>query len=417
MFRNRKHFKTKQYLTQTDYLLLGSGEIKKMSNIVKKLNPKELSILVVDDMKSMRLTIRKMLKNLNIGVTLRFAENGKEGLEVLRGAKFDLAIIDWNMPVMNGITMLEEIRNDALLRDTPVIMVTAEAERDIVSQVAETEIDGYLLKPLTLGALDTKIKTVIKKVNNPDPMTIHRKQARELEEKGDYKAAIDQIRKALTYKPSASKLLRQLGLLHFKIKKSSIAEKCLLKAASVNSQDTISRVYLADYYLKKNELQKAGTYYLQILSLSTRYNEKAFDIGKKLLKNNFRSLALDIFSKVITISKKRNAAREQIIDICLSNNELEYPQTLLEQSIKENPSNYDMIYKAGLILKDAGDWEKALKYFVKVDSHVRGHVDAKFQIAQIYYMNRKILKADDYLNQIIRINPNHEEAIALRREI
>lgn len=388
-----------------------------MSTNETNLNPENLSILVVDDMKSMRLTVRKMLKNLNIGVRLRFAENGKEGLEVLRASEFDLAIIDWNMPVMNGIAMLEEIRNDIALRDMPVIMITAEAERDIVSEVAETEINGYLLKPLTLGSLDKTIKAVIKKFNNPDPLTKHRKQAREMEEKGDFKAAIEQLKSALSYKPSASRLLRQLGLLHFKIKKSSIAEKCLLKAVSVNKQDAISRVYLADYYLKINQLEKAGNYYLEILSLSTRYNEKAFDIGKKLLKNDLRSLALDIFSKVISQSKKRNDAREQIIEICLSNNERKFPLVLLEHGIKENPSNYDMIYKAGLIILGMGDTDKALKYFTKVDRHVRGHLDVKFEIAKIYYMNRKILKADDYLNQILRLDPNHEEAIALRREL
>lgn len=388
-----------------------------MSSDNMSINPAELSILVVDDMKSMRLTLRKMLQNLNIGKKLRFAENGKEGLEVLKSAPFDLAIIDWNMPVMNGITMLEEIRNDAKIRDISVIMVTAEAERDIVSEVAEVEIDGYLLKPFTLDALDKKVKAVIEKINNPDPLTIHRKQARELEEKGDYTAAIEQIKIALTYKPSASRLLRNLGLLHFKIKKNAIAEKCLLKAASANNQDIISRVYLADYYLKRNELQKAGDYYLQILSLSTRYNDKAYDIGKKLLKNGFRSLALDIFSKAIYRSKKQKVARETVIDICLSQNELEYPQTLLEEGIKDNPSNYDMIYKAGLIFQQAGDWEKALEYFVKVDRHVRGHIEAKLQIAKIYYMNQKILKADDYLNQILRIEPDHKEAIELRREL
>jgi len=376
-----------------------------------------ISILVVDDMKSMRLTIRKMLKNLNIGKKLRFAENGKEGLGILRSSNCDLAIIDWNMPVMNGIAMLEKIRSDPELRDTPVIMVTAEAERDIVSEVAEVEINGYLLKPLTLGALDQKIKAVVDKANNPDPVTIHRTQARDLEEAGDYKEAIDQIRIALTYKPSASRLLRQLGLLHFKIKKNNIAEKCLLKAVSVNKQDTITRVYLADYYLRKGELERAGKYCLEILSLSTKYNEKAFDLGEKLLKQNFRRLSLDIFSRVISRSKKQNAVRERVIDICLSNNEVDYPKALLEQTIKENPSNYDMVYKTGIIHQEAGDWEKALKYFIDVDRHVRGHLEVKFQIAKIYYMNRKVLKADEYLNQILRIDPKHEEAIALRREI
>ncbi len=221
----------------------------------------------------------------------------------------------------------------------------------------------------------------------------------------------------MSHKPSASRLLRQMGLLHFRIKKNNIAIKCLLKAVSVNNQDIISRVYLGDYYLKKNELEKAGQYYIEILSLSTRYNDRAFGIGEQLLKKGLRSLALDVFTKVLFQSKKQNAAREQIIEICVSNNELDFPRQLIDDCIRENPSNYDMVYKAGLLSLEAGDWETALKHFNTVDRHVRGHLDAKFQIAKIYYMNRKILQADDYLTQILRIEPKHEEALMLRREI
>ena len=383
----------------------------------KMLVPDNMSILVVDDMKSMRLTIRKMLQNLNRRMTLRFAENGKDGLALLKSTPCDLAIIDWNMPVMNGIQMLEEIRKDKALRDMPVIMVTAEAERDIVNEVAETEIDGYLLKPLTLQSLDSKIKTVVNRVNNPDPVTLHRKKARDFEEQGDYTSAINEIKSALHHKPSASRLLRKLGLLHFRIQKNNIAVKCLEKAVEVNNQDIISRVYLGDFFLKSNELDKAGRYYLEILSLSTKYNDRAYDIGERLLMEKKRALALDIFSKVIVRSQKQNAAKDRVIKICMENNELEYPKSLLEQSIRENPSNYDMVYKSGLMHLESGDWEKALKRFNTVDRHVRGHVEAKLQIAKIYYKNRKILKADDYLNQILRIQPDHEEAILMRREI
>lgn len=377
----------------------------------------QLSILVVDDMKSMRLTIRKMLKSLNIGSRLQFAENGKQGLDILRSASVDLVILDWNMPVMNGIQMLEEMRNDPGLRDLPVLMVTAEAERDIVAEVAEIEVDGYLIKPLTLESLDNKIKSVANRVNNPDPVTRHRRQARDLEEKKEYHAAIEQVQLALSYKPNASRLLRQLGLLHFKIKKNSIAEKCLIKAVAANKQDIISRVYLADYYLKTEDLEKAGQYYLEVLKLSTRYNDRAFDIGKKMLKNGLRSQALSIFTQVVSQSKGQIAIRDKIVEICLDCHEIEYPRRLLEESIKENPSNTDMIFKAGMLALEAGDHDQALKYFTTVDRSVRGHVAAKFQLAKLHIKKGKILKADDLLNQILRIEPDHQAAFELRREI
>ncbi len=380
------------------------------------INIDKMSILIVDDMKSMRLTIRKMLKNLSIGQNLKFAENGREALDILHNSKCDLTIMDWNMPVMNGIVTLEKIRSDKSIRDMPVIMVTAEAERDIVNEVAETEVDGYLLKPLTLASLDRAIKSVIDKVNNPDPMTIHRLKARELEEAGDFEAAIEQVRVALAHKPSASRLLRMLGLLHFKIQKNKVAEKCLLKAASVNKQDAITRAHLADYYIKKSELDKAGKLTLEILSLSTRYNERALELGEKLLIRGSRRLAMDIFSKTISRSKKHNQVRERVIDICLAHNEAEFPKALLEQTIKENPSNYDMVFKTGVVSLLTNDEDKALKYFTEVDRHVRGHIQAKMEIAKIYYKNRKVLKADEYLNQILRIDPSNEDALTLRRE-
>lgn len=377
----------------------------------------KMSILIVDDMKSMRLTIRKMLKNLNIGGRLRFAENGREALDILSSSPCDIAILDWNMPVMNGIEMLERIRSDKSLRDMPVIMVTAEAERDIVAEVAETEIEGYLLKPLTLAALDNTLKAVVARLNDPDPATVHRLRARDLEEEGDIESAIEQIRIALVHKPSASRLLRIMGLLHMKAGKSKVGEKCLLKAASVNKQDTITRSHLAEYYLAKGDMEKAGKYYLEILSLSTRYYDKALDLAEKLLIKGGKRLSMDIFAKVISRSKKQNAVREKVIDICLANNELEYPKVLLEQTIKENPSNYDMIFKTGMVHLQAGDDEQALNHFIEVDRHVRGHVEVKLEIAKIYFMKRKVLQADEYLNQILRIDPKNDEALTLRRQM
>jgi len=376
-----------------------------------------MSILVVDDMKSMRLTIRKMLRNLAIGKTLRFAENGKEGLSLLSNTPCDLAIIDWNMPVMNGTQMMSMIRKDKALRDIPVIMVTAENERDIVSEVAESEIDGYLLKPLTLEALDRKIKTVVENANNPDPATQHLLKAREREEAEDYDGAIEQIRLALIHKPSASRILRRLGLVHFKIGKPGIGEKCLQKAMSVNSQDTITRDVLARFYLKKNEYEKAARIYLEIMSLSTRYFNTAMTLGEKLMVSGYKPLGLELFKKVLVRSGKKLSFQDAIIDICLNNGEYDYPKNLLTMAVQDNPSNYDLMHRAGIVFYDTGDFDHALKYFRMVDSHKLNHVESKLYLAKIYHMKKKVLKADDYLNQILRIDPHNTEALALRREL
>ena len=78
-----------------------------------------------------------------------------------------------------------------------------------------------------------------------------------------------------TPKPKASRLHRNLGLLYDKTFKPVKAEESLIKATEINLQDAVSRKILGDLYIKKNELEKASHLYLEVLSLTTRFSEKA----------------------------------------------------------------------------------------------------------------------------------------------
>ncbi len=388
-----------------------------MIEATRKLDLENLTILAVDDMKSMRLTIRKMLRHLNIGKHLKFAENGREGLNVLQSSDVDLVILDWRMPLENGGRMLEKIRNDKKLRDLPVIMVSAESERDIVMEAAETEIDGYLLKPLTLNALDNKIRMVVDRVNYPDRSTVLIREARALEEAGDLPGAIRRIKQALALKPSASRLLRQLGLLFRQTGQNEKAENALKKAAKVNLQDATTRTVLGDMYLQRHDLVRAARYYLEVLSLTSRFSENAIQLGELLLKNNHKKLAFDLFSKVISQSRKNMADRQKIVDICLSYDEFEFPKMLLESMIKEFPNKYDMVYKAGEVYVLNGEMQKALELFTHVERHQSSRLDVKLEIAKIYLDTDQVYKADEYLNKVLVKEPDNVEALALRRAI
>lgn len=378
------------------------------------IDPENMSILIVDDVKSMRSIVRKMLKNLGMGKILHLAENGLEGLKILHSTRVDLAIVDWKMPIMDGPQLLEAIRKDKQLRDIPVLMVTAESEKDIVLQAAEIEVEGYLLKPLSPAVLDEKIKTILHQINHPDLATIHLRKARAFEEKNDFTSAIEHMKHAVQLRPFASRILRNLGLLYQKSGDEKTLEKCLLKAASVNQQDAVTRYLLGELYWKKNDWISAAQSYLEVISLTRKFSDRAVDLGDILLEKKLARLAKNIFSKVIFKSSKNLSLNEKIIDICIKHNEMEYSKDLLNRLIKDFPSNFDLVYKIGVVCEMTGDIETALGHFLFLEKNHGIKIDVQLKIAKLYYDKSKILQADNYLNMVLRKDPKNKEALALR---
>ncbi|HCY84702.1 MAG TPA: response regulator, partial [Desulfobacteraceae bacterium] len=227
-----------------------------------------MTILIVDDMKSMRSIIKKTLRNLGLGRQILFAEHGRAGMQILEDKMVDLAIVDWKMPVMNGAQMLDAIRNDARFRDMPVLMVTAESERDIVYDVAEIEVDGYLIKPLTPAMLDDKIRQAVERFNHPDEATLLVRKAREMEEAGKMDMAIRCQERAVMMRPKASRLKRNLGLLYGKAGKVSTMETCYLEAAEVNPMDAVTRHLLSKFYWQRKDWALSVRYACEVLALT-----------------------------------------------------------------------------------------------------------------------------------------------------
>jgi two-component system, chemotaxis family, chemotaxis protein CheY len=103
--------------------------------------------LVVDDSTAMRLYLRKILSPQGFEVVE--AKNGREGLECVREQQIDLVLLDWNMPVMNGLELLQHIRSEPGLGSPCVMMVTSENDLREVSQALETGANEYVMKPFS----------------------------------------------------------------------------------------------------------------------------------------------------------------------------------------------------------------------------------------------------------------------------
>ena len=119
--------------------------------------------LVVDDFSTMRRIVRNLLKELGY-TNVDEAEDGAMALNKLRSEAYDFVVSEWNMPVMDGLTMLQEIRKDPALSKLPVLMVTAEAKKENIVAAAQAGANGYVVKPFTAATLDEKLAKIFEKI-------------------------------------------------------------------------------------------------------------------------------------------------------------------------------------------------------------------------------------------------------------
>ncbi|MBQ0711354.1 MAG: chemotaxis response regulator CheY [Porticoccus sp.] len=124
---------------------------------------KNISILVVDDFPSMRRIVRTLLKELGFS-NIDEAEDGQEGLAKLRSGSYEFVVSDWNMPNLDGLEMLKEIRADDALKHLPVLMVTAEAKKENIIAAAQAGASGYVVKPFTAATLEEKLGKIFEKL-------------------------------------------------------------------------------------------------------------------------------------------------------------------------------------------------------------------------------------------------------------
>ena len=116
-----------------------------------------MSILLVDDSGTMRTIQKRCLLGFGLPEeSIVEAADGKAALERFAAQKFQLVITDWNMPVMDGLALLKEIRQRD--REVPVVMVTTEAERERVVTAIGAGVSDYLIKPFTPDNLRAKLE-------------------------------------------------------------------------------------------------------------------------------------------------------------------------------------------------------------------------------------------------------------------
>ncbi|MGD0799472.1 MAG: response regulator [Acidobacteriaceae bacterium] len=115
-----------------------------------------MRVLIVDDSRFIRQHLRQLLQGM--GMSCEEAADGRDALELLRGgAGFDFMLVDVNMPVMNGLECVKQLRETGLYPRMKVMMVTTEVDNSFICRALEYGADEFLMKPFTPESLREKL--------------------------------------------------------------------------------------------------------------------------------------------------------------------------------------------------------------------------------------------------------------------
>ena len=120
---------------------------------------KGIRILVVDDFATMRRIVKNILSGLGFTNVVE-AEDGSQGLAAVLEGGVDCIISDWNMPNMMGVDFLRAIRMNPDTQTIPFLMVTAESNKENITEAVQAGVTNYVVKPFTAETLEQKLQSI-----------------------------------------------------------------------------------------------------------------------------------------------------------------------------------------------------------------------------------------------------------------
>lgn len=367
----------------------------------------KMKLLIVDDMTNMRRTIKNMLKYIGYEYIME-AENGNTALKKMKSESIDFVICDWNMPVVSGIEFLRKVRDDERLKTIPFLMVTAEVEAPQIVQAAETEVDGYIIKPFVAKTLEEKINSILEKRTNPGETERLLMKAGEYTDGRMYKEALSLYEHALKLNTKSAKIRHAIGQVYEKMGMDDKAVTYYEDAYKNNPQYIKVHQSMGDLYLKKGDTDKAAEAIERAARISPNNPQRQAQLGKIYLQKGDMEKADRAFKTAVKVDPKNAELQTEIGEAYLKTGHDEKAAEAFKGSLNVVESVY-VYNRLGIALRRKGKCLEAIdeyKKALKVDPNDEA---LYYNIGKAYLETNKKKEAISAFRKALEIDPNFKE--------
>lgn len=371
-----------------------------------------LNVLVVDDMPAIRRMLYQMLQFLGVQGEILEAGDGQEAWEVLQERPFDLVVCDINMPRMNGLDLLRLLRASPHYQTTPFLMISGEVSEDIVAASAESEVDGYLLKPFKIYSLEERLRTILKNRYRPSRGETLFRKANELMNGGRPSEALS-VLEELAQPPFRlqAKVLNLMGECHLSLGSQDEAALSFTQALEINPKYLRAYQNLAGIMEAQGKLAAARAYLEEARKLSPLNPERLFKLGQLCLTDGDPANAKQYLEDSWRIGQHVPASRRsEMAETFLAAGLENVAEELFLRAIDEDPQDVHLYNRLGVALRRQQKHHRSLECYqqaLKIDPQ---NEKVHFNLGVLYLDLGEKDKAQEALKAALQLRPNFTEA-------
>lgn len=374
-----------------------------------------MKVLVVDDMFNMRRTVKNMLRYIGFDQVSE-AGDGAKAIEFLRQHRVDLVISDWNMPNMHGLDLLRKVRQIDGLKDVPFVMITAEVSEANIVQAAESEVDGYMIKPFVAKSLEEKIKTIFKNRADPSPFEKLMKAGQILMDAGSFAKAAEEYDRALEISPNSARARHALGEAYLKGGDLARAEKTLAEAVRINPQFLKAYESLGELYTALGDQDKALAFLEKAGRISPYNPERQVKLGKLYMEKGDKDKADQSFQLALKNAAHDPGLHTEIGEVYLAAGDDSKAAAAFSSSI-DIIENVHVYNRLGIALRKKGEFEEALKVYQRALKLEPENEGLLYNLGRLYYERGMSRDAVNILKRALAHDPEFDECKRLLNKI
>ena len=399
-------------------------------------------VLVIDDMLNMRRTIKNLLRHLGINnvldigdghIALKMLREGpaaglpkyavsqsknsaldtlleNETIKLFTGPKAVneclFILLDWNMPLMSGIEVAREIKNDEALRDIPILMITAEIEQNQVAKAGEIGVDGYLVKPFDGIKLSESMLNIIKAKENPPEFVRLIKQGEKLLEAGDHVNALIAFEKSRKLSDSA-RVQVCIGKAHEKGGDSDKAVEYYVAATQKNPKYLTAYIMAVNLYMKNNKGNLALQHLEKLCNISPNDPERQVLLGRLQLEAGNAPGAEKAFKNAMKYDKRTAG---EIGEAYFKGGMMKQAEEYFREALKIGANDVHVYNRLGIILRGQGKWREAIEDYKKAIALEPDDEAILYNMGKAYLEGGNRMDAVDCFEKALIINPDLKPA-------